>query len=107
MIDELLARDGDPDDREKLTESRRYLHNNKHRMRYDAYRKRGLPIATAIMESTVKRINRRIKETEKLWGPTAEPQLRLQLCMESLSETRPLARRIPAGMINSRRNCPV
>jgi hypothetical protein len=86
-IDELLACGGDPDDQEKLTESRRYLHNNRNRMRYDEYRRRGLPITTAIMESTVKRINRRIKGTEKFWGPTAEPQL--QLCTDSLSETRP------------------
>lgn len=90
-IDKLLERDGDSDnsdDRDKLTESRRYLDNNKHRMRYDEYRKQGLPITTAIMESTVKRISRRIKGTEKFWGPTAEPQL--QLCTDSLSETHPL-----------------
>lgn len=73
---------------EKLHESRRYLSNNSERMRYAEYRQQGLPITTAEMESTVKRINRRIKGTEKFWSETAEAQL--QLCTDELSETDPL-----------------
>jgi hypothetical protein len=71
-----------------LNTSRGYLHNNHDRMHYDQYRRRGLPITTALMESTIKRINRRIKGTEKFWRDGAEPQL--QLAADRISETRPL-----------------
>lgn len=87
-IDRLIATNEDPAALEKLRESRRYLANNQDRMKYDEYRQQGLPITTAMMESTVKRINRRIKGTEKFWGPTAEPQL--QLSSDTLSENDPL-----------------
>ena len=36
-----------------------YLENQKSRMHYDAYRRRGLPITSSHIESTVKQINRR------------------------------------------------
>jgi len=84
-IDQRIKATKDPEALEKLHSSRRYLANNQDRMRYAEFRARGLPITTALMESTVKRINRRIKGTEKFWGPTAEPQL--QLCADALSET--------------------
>ncbi len=71
-----------------LNTSRGYLHNNRDRMRYDEYRRRGLPITTALMESTIKRINRRIKGTEKFWREGAEPQI--QLSADKISETHPL-----------------
>lgn len=74
--------------RETLQESLTYLTNNAPRMRYDEYRKAGLPITTTLIESTIKQVNRRMKGTEKFWGPNAEPQL--QLCADRLSETSPL-----------------
>jgi len=74
---------------ETLGESRGYLHNNRQRMRYDDYRRRGLPITSALMESTIKRINRRIKGSEKFWSDGAEPHL--QLSADKISETNPLA----------------
>ena len=73
---------------ETLKTSRGYLYNNRNRMRYDEYRRRGLPITSALMESTIKRINRRIKGTEKFWRDGAEPQL--QLVADKISDTRPL-----------------
>lgn len=73
---------------ETLHESRRYLSNNQNRMKYDKYRQEGLPITTALMESTIKQSSRRMKGTEKFWNDGAEPQL--QLCVDSLSETHPL-----------------
>jgi ribosomal protein L12E/L44/L45/RPP1/RPP2 len=88
QIDQQLAADHDAAAKEELQASRRYLANNKQRMDYAEYRRRGLPITTAQMESTIKRVNRRIKGTEKFWGPTAEPML--QLCVDDLSETEPL-----------------
>lgn len=75
--------------REVLEESLGYLTNNASRMRYDAYRRSGLPITSTLIESTVKQISRRMKGTEKFWGPGAEPQL--QLCADQISETNPLA----------------
>lgn len=75
--------------RETLQESLTYLTNNASRMRYHEYRQAGLPITTTLIESTIKQINRRMKGTEKFWGPGAEPQL--QLCADRLSETNPLA----------------
>lgn len=74
--------------REKIEESRNYLLNHASRMRYEEYRSSGLPITTALMESTAKQINRRMKGTEKFWRDGAEPQL--QLCAEAVSETEPL-----------------
>jgi hypothetical protein len=73
---------------EKLQESLTYLKNNAERMRYDEYRRQGLPITTSLMESCIWQIGLRMKATHKFWGPTAEPQL--QLCVDRLSETAPM-----------------
>jgi hypothetical protein len=87
-IDELLVGLIDESVREPLLEVRGYLKHNQDRMKYDQYRRCGLPITTALMESTIKQTNRRMKGTEKFWLDGAEPQS--QLCADSLSETRPL-----------------
>jgi hypothetical protein len=87
-IDQGIKQTDDDATLETLRESRGYLHNNRRRMRYDEYRRRGLPITTALMESTIKQINRRIKGTEKFWRDGAEPLL--QLVADKLSETQPL-----------------
>jgi len=87
-LDQKIAQTTDAAVLDTLNTSRGYLHNNRDRMRYDEYRRRGLPITTALMESTVKRINRRIKGTEKFWREGVEPQI--QLCADKISETRPL-----------------
>lgn len=73
---------------ESLQSSLTYLSNNQDRMRYDQYRKSGLPITTAHVESCIKRLHRRMKGTEKFWKPGAEPQL--QLVTDRISETQPL-----------------
>lgn len=78
----------DERDGETLQTSLTYLTNNAGRMQYPKYRQQGLPITTALIESTIKQINRRMKGTEKFWSPGAEPQL--QLCADRLSETEPL-----------------
>jgi hypothetical protein len=87
-LDQQIAQSPDSPVLEALSTSRGYLQNNRDRMRYDEYRRRGLPITTALMESTIKRINRRIKGTEKFWRDGAEPQL--QLTADKISETHPL-----------------
>ena len=44
-----------------------YVENNRQRMDYPRYRRLGLPISSAPVESTIKQINRRMKGTEKFW----------------------------------------
>lgn len=62
-----------------------YLKNQRSRMKYDQYRKLGLPITSSHIESTIKQIHRRVKGTEKFWDQGAEPLL--QLAADHLSET--------------------
>jgi hypothetical protein len=63
-----------------------YLTNNASRMRYADYRRDGLPITTALVESTQKQINWRVKGTEKFWtDDNLEPLL--QLVTDDLSDT--------------------
>ena len=63
-----------------------YLTNNASRMKYDEYRKAGLPITTSLVESTQKQINNRIKGTEKFWRDEHLEPL-LQLVADDLSDT--------------------
>ncbi len=80
----------DSDPRKLVFEALRYLRNNADRMRYDDYRRMGLPIMTSAVESMIKQINRRVKGSEKFWSePGAEAIL--QLRADYLSETEPMA----------------
>ncbi len=63
-----------------------YLSNNAERMKYDQYRRDGLPITTSAVESAQKQINERIKGTEKFWRDESLEPL-LQLKADDLSET--------------------
>jgi hypothetical protein len=67
-----------------------YLRNQRGRMKYDEYRRLGLPITSSHIESTIKQINRRVKGTEKFWHRGAEPML--QLAADHLSQTDALTR---------------
>lgn len=69
-----------------LTRAITYLSNNASRMKYDEYRKAGLPITTSLVESTQKQINQRIKGTEKFWRDEHLEPL-LQLVADDLSDT--------------------
>ncbi len=62
-----------------IEEALTYATNNRQRMDYPEYRRLGLPISSAPVESTIKQINRRVKGTEKFWlerGAEAMLQLR-------------------------------
>jgi hypothetical protein len=87
-LERLIAGSEAPEQREKLEDCHRYLSNNASRMSYAQYRRQGFPITTALGESKMKQINRRMKGTEKFWRPRAEPQL--QLCCDYLSDTDPM-----------------
>lgn len=71
--------------RAQVASSLGYLINQRERMKYDEYRKQGLPLTSSMIESTVKQINRRIKGTEKFWSEGADPML--HLVADRLSET--------------------
>lgn len=59
------ARDDDPRRVVSLTLS--YVRDNAYRMDYAQYRRDGLPITSAIVESLIKQFNARVKGTEKFW----------------------------------------
>jgi hypothetical protein len=73
----------------RVAEALTYLQNQKERMRYAEYRKQGLPITSSHIESTIKRINQRVKGTEKFWSESGAEAI-LQLRADTLSETEPL-----------------
>jgi hypothetical protein len=74
------------DPRSLVFEALRYLRNNADRMRYNEYRREGLPIMTSAVESVIKLINQRVKGSEKFWSePGAEAIL--QLRADYMSET--------------------
>ena len=57
----------DCDPRVVLVKARNYIANNSDKMDYPRYRKLGLPISSAPVESVIKQFNRRVKGTEKFW----------------------------------------
>jgi hypothetical protein len=71
--------------RKQVAKTLGYLQNQCGRMQYDEYRKAGLPITSSGVESTIKRINRRVKGSEKFWSVGAEALL--TLTADQLSDT--------------------
>jgi hypothetical protein len=80
------------DPREQLRSVINYLENNRTRMRYDEYRRQGLPTTSAWIESTVKEMNYRIKGTEMFWNNPAGAEAILQIRSATLSEDDRLVR---------------
>ena len=56
-----------------------YLENNRERMDYPEYRRQGLPVTTAWMESLVKEVNYRAKGTEMFWNDPEGAEAILQV----------------------------
>jgi hypothetical protein len=83
------ADEPDTSPRQRVADALSYLQNQKDRMRYAAYRTQGLPITSSHVESTIKRINQRVKGTEKFWSEAGAEAI-LQLRADTLSETEPL-----------------
>lgn len=57
-----------PGQNEPLHTAYRYLSHNTSRMDDSVYRRDGLPVTSATMESTVKQIHQRVKGTEMFWN---------------------------------------
>lgn len=98
----------DADPRKVVKETLGYVQNNRTRMDYPRYRRLGLPISSAPVESTIKQINRRVKGTEKFWlsgGAEALLQLRAAYLSEDdrassyWSRPRPYARAAGSGRL--------
>jgi hypothetical protein len=92
------AKEDDP--RRVLAEALGYVKNNRTRMNYPDYRRQGLPISSAPVESVIKQLNRRIKGTEKFWeaeGVEAIVQLRAAYLSEDGRAEEYAARRRPRG----------
>jgi hypothetical protein len=69
-----------------LAAAARYLENNRQRMDYPRYRREGLPITSAPMESLIKQINLRVKGTEMFWNDPTGAEAILQIRSASLCE---------------------
>lgn len=82
--------DGDTSPRKLVTKTLTYLQNQQSRMNYPEYRRMGLPITSAHMESTIKQLNRRLKGSEKFWTNDGAESL-LQLVADEISTTQPMA----------------
>jgi hypothetical protein len=78
------------DPRQVVAKAFTYLENHQDKMRYDAYRREGLPITSSLMESAVKQINQRVKGSEKFWSEAGSEAV-LQLRADQLSDGEPLA----------------
>jgi hypothetical protein len=80
-------KEGSP--RRVVQEALTYLQNQQDKMRYDEYRKQGLPLMSSHVESTIKQINYRMKGTEKFWSEAGAEAL-LQLRADYLSDDEPM-----------------
>lgn len=76
----------DNDPRQIVATAVGYLTNNRERMNYPDYRKAGLPVTTAWMESLVKEINWRVKGTEMFWNNPHGAEAILQIRAAALSD---------------------
>ncbi len=81
--------DGETSPRRLVVNTLTYLQNQQERMNYPEYRRQGLPLTSAHIESTVKQLNRRIKGSEKYWSERGGEAV-LQLAADQLSTSRPL-----------------
>lgn len=96
VLDELRAWQGklgepppgapDSDPRKIVAGTVTYLENNRLRMDYPEYRKAGLPVTTAWMESLVKEVNYRVKGTEMFWNNPEGAEAILQVRAAALSD---------------------
>jgi hypothetical protein len=93
--------------RQVVAKALTYLSNHQDKMKYDEYRRQGLPLTSSLMESVVKQVNRRVKGTEKFWSAAGSEAV-LQLRADQLSDGEPLAafwKRRQAAATGQRRYC--
>jgi hypothetical protein len=93
------APEGDP--RTILQTTITYLEHNRERMKYPEYRRAGLPVTTAWMESLVKEMNYRVKGTEMFWNDPEGAEAILQVRAAALCDDERLTRHL-----RTRPGCP-
>ena len=81
----------DNDPRQAVADALRYLTNNRERMDYPRYRRLGLPVTSALMESMVKEVNYRVKGTEMFWNDPSGAEAILQVRAGALCDDDRLA----------------
>jgi hypothetical protein len=86
----------DNDPRKLLAKTIGYLTNNRSRMDYATYRKQGLPVTTAWMESLVKEVNYRTKGTEMFWDDPEGAEAILQVRAAALCDDGRLGKHLRA-----------
>lgn len=111
VIEELRAwqtRRGSPpadapeaDPRRILEKTITYLEHNRDRMNYPEYRRAGLPVTTAWMESLVKEMNYRVKGTEMFWNDPEGAEAILQVRAAALCDDERLV-----NHLRTRPGCP-
>jgi hypothetical protein len=74
--------------RQVVAKALTYLANQADKMRYDEYRRQGLPLTSSLMESVIKQMNQRLKGTEKFWSESGGEAV-LQLRADHLSDGAP------------------
>lgn len=86
-----------------------YLANNESRMNYPEYRRAGLPVSSAMIESLIKEINYRVKGTEKFWNRPSGAEAILQVRAAALDDHDRLSRWILSrpGSPHYRRSTPL
>ena len=67
------------DPREVVRRALNYLENNAARMDYPQYRRLGLPVTSAAVESLIKEVNYRVKGSEKFWNDPEGAEAILQI----------------------------
>lgn len=68
-----------------LWNARDYFHDNRERIRYDVFRRHGLPLYSCHVESGIKQANHRVKGSEKAWLLVHADEM-LALRAQALSE---------------------
>lgn len=74
------------DPRRLVAKTITYLEHNRPRMNYPDYRRQGMPVTTAWMESLVKEINYRAKGTEMFWNDPEGAEAILQVRAAALCD---------------------
>lgn len=86
----------DHDPRKLVAKTIGYLEHNRPRMNYPEYRRQGMPVTTAWMESLVKEINYRAKGTEMFWNDPEGAEAILQVRAAALCDDDRLVQHLKA-----------
>jgi hypothetical protein len=98
------------DPRHLVTKTITYLEHNQQRMDYPTYRRHGMPVTTAWMESLVKEINYRAKGTEMFWNDPEGAEAILQVRAAALCDDDRLTQHLktrPGHLLTRRPKLPV